>query len=132
MFRVSVFFMMLLVLSMPFVSLAQWGQVREQAISDATRDAKASVDKSLWFLAGCFGGFFGVLTASTYHHPVPAVALLGKSPEYIASYTDTYIVETRDIQSDMALTGCSLGVGIPVALMMLIASGNLPTPKVLR
>ena len=132
MFRVLVVFMVFLVLGIPFVSFPQWNQVQDQAVSDAKRDAKASVDKTLWFLAGCFGGFFGVVTASTYHHPVPTVSLLGKSPEYVAFYTDTYISEARDIQADMAFAGCSAAIGIPVFLTVLVSAGILPTPKILR
>ena len=131
-FHVSVFLMVFLVFSMPFVSFAQWNQVQEQAMSEAKRDAQASVDKQLWFWAGCFGGFFGVFGANTYHHPIPTVPLLGKSPEYVAFYTDTYIVETRDIQSDMAALGCGVGVGIPIFLSMCMSVGIIPTPKILR
>lgn len=120
-FQVLVFFVTLLTFSMPFVSLAQSStpsssEIQRQAALDAIRKAETSVNQRLWFWTGCFGTFFGYLTANTYHHPVPTVPLLGKSPEYVASYTDTYITETRKLQSQYALNGCMLGAALQICL----------------
>lgn len=111
-FHVSVFLFAVLVFSMPFVSLAQRSvtgmssRAQAQAISDAERDAEASVNKSVWFLAGCFGNILGFLTAQTYDRPVPTVPLLGKSPEYVAFYTDAYRKKTKQIQVSSVVPGC--------------------------
>ena len=118
-FHVLVLFVTLLMFSMPCVLLAQTHSVQTQAISDARRDAEASADQGLWFLAGCFGSFFGYLGANTYHRPVPTVPLLGKSPEYVAFYTDTYVARTRELQSRQALRGCLIGAGVQFAILFL-------------
>ncbi|RKU33993.1 hypothetical protein C6499_00115 [Candidatus Poribacteria bacterium] len=118
-FHVLTFCMVFLVFSAPFVALAQQFSGEAQAAIDrAKRDAEALTNKRLWFFAGCFGTFFGYLAANTYHSPVPTVALLGKSPEYVAFYTDTYVTKTQQLQSDQALNGCIIGAivqfGIPL------------------
>ena len=41
-----------------------------------------------------------------YEPSVPASALIGKSPEYVAFYTDTYILKSKDLQFQYALEGC--------------------------
>ena len=74
-----------------------------QAIQDAKRDAEVHTNKAAWFLFGCTG--VGLLFPYFYESSPPASALLGKSPEYVAYYTDTYKLETRDIQFRQAVTG---------------------------
>lgn len=99
---------------------------QERAVLAAWRDAEASVSTGLWFWTGCFANFFGYLTASTYHRPIPAVPLLGKSPEYVASYTDAYRAKTSELQMANAKRGaCISGVLylIPVAVTILSTSG---------
>ena len=132
MFQTLVFFVTLMTFSMSFPTFAQRTDVQVQAIQDAERDAKASVTASVWFLTGCIGGFFGYITAYTYHHPVPTVPLLGKSPEYVASYTDTYRAKTHELQSRYALNGCVIGAAVPLCLTALVSTGELPTPAILR
>ena len=60
-----------------------------QAIADAQRDAKLA-DTQVWAASGCVFGVIGILLAYVYTPQVPAVKLLGKSPEYVAYYTSTY------------------------------------------
>lgn len=126
-FHISVLFMAVMIFCAPFVTFAQWEITqteRERAVLAAWRDAETSVDKGLWFLAGCFGNFFGYLTASTYHRPIPTVPLLGKSPEYVASYTDAYRAKTSELQMANARIGVCLGCVlylIPAAVTISIA-----------
>ena len=111
-FQISVLFMAVLIFCAPFVTFAQWEMAQteqQRAVLAARRDAEASVNKGVWFLAGCFGNFFGYLTASTYHRPIPTVPLLGKSPEYVAYYTDAYRAETSELQRANARIGVCLG-----------------------
>ena len=62
-------------------------QARLDAELDVIRDAKSLE----WGLGGSVCGFF-VLGASVAYAPrVPTANLMGKSPEYIIAYTDTYI-----------------------------------------
>ena len=95
---------------MPFVLIVQTRSVQDQAIFDAKQDAEASANQHLWFLTGCFFNFFGYLFANTHYRPVPTIPLLGKSPDYVAFYTDTYIAETRKLQSCYVLNGCITSV----------------------
>lgn len=123
-FHISVLFMAVMIFCVPFVTFAQWEMAQteqERAVLAAWRDAEASVDKRLWFLAGCFGNFWGYLTASTYHRPIPTVSLLGKSPEYVAYYTDAYRAKTSELQMANAGRGVCLGCVlylIPAAVTM--------------
>ncbi|MCY3743197.1 MAG: hypothetical protein OXH00_19440 [Candidatus Poribacteria bacterium] len=55
-FYVSVFIMIVLVFSMPFIALAQQYSDSDVAILDAERDAKNDIHESKWFFAGCLGG----------------------------------------------------------------------------
>lgn len=121
-FHVLVLFATLLIFSMPFVLLAQTHSVQSQAVFDARQDAVASVNQGLWFMAGCFGTLLGYLGANTYHSPVPTVPLLGKSPEYVAFYTDTYVAKTRELQSTQAIMGCCIGASVQFIILFL--TGN--------
>ena len=64
----------------------------------AGQDAAADVNEFFWFggnfllssVGCCIFGTAGVLTAYLYKPPPPASRLLGKSPEYISLYLDTY------------------------------------------
>lgn len=124
MFQTLVLFVTLMTFSMSFPTFAQMTGVQRQAIQDAKRHAEASVNTDVWFLTGCIGSFFGYITAYTYHHPVPTVPLLGKSPEYVASYTDTYRAKTHELQSRSALYGCMTGVGVQFCLPLCILYYN--------
>ena len=111
-FRVFSCAMVLLLLSMPCLTLAQQTNDAAQAIADAKRDAKNAPYSYVWYPAGCILGVAGILIAVVYTphsllvcqpstvggilitavytpHPPPE-KLLGKSPEYTAYYTSTY------------------------------------------
>ena len=109
MFRVLIFSVTLMTFSMSFPTFAQLTGLQRQAVQDAKRHAEADSPTCLWFTAGLIGGFFGYLMAYTYHPPVPALPLLGKSPEYVAAYTDTYRKTSQKWQSRPALFGCVAG-----------------------
>jgi hypothetical protein len=42
--------------------------------------------------------------------------LMGKSPEYVAAYTDCYRKKGKSIKTKNALTGCLVGTGVTVAI----------------
>ena len=132
MFQTLVLFVTLITFSMSFPTFAQRTGAQRQASEDAKRHAEASVNTRVWFLTGCFGSFFGYLTAYTYHHPGPTVPLLGKSPEYVAFYTDTYRKTAQELQSRHALYGCIIAHSLPLCLTGLVSIDILPTPKILR
>ena len=81
--------MAILIFSMPFVALAQQN-LQAEAMIAAERDARNDVNTGLWFLGGCLGGVIGLVVAYAVEPSPPATRLLGKSPEYVAFYTDAY------------------------------------------
>ena len=86
-----------------------------QAIVDAERDAAVDANSVLWLggtfigtsLVGClFCGLPSILIASIYQPTPPAARLMGKSPEYIMLYTQTYKEKTKSRQMRDATIGC--------------------------
>lgn len=112
MFHVFVCLMVILVLSIPFVCLAQHNTIQQQAIADAEKDVSVDVNGSLWFLGGCLGNITVLVIASVFEPNPPASRLLGKSPEYIAAYTDTYRAKATNLQTTRALAGCLTGTAV--------------------
>jgi hypothetical protein len=108
-------FMALMVLSIPFVAMAQ-DDVMAVARADAERDAEMDVNGTIWFLAGCLGGLTGLLISYIYTPSPPASRLMGKPPEYVAYYTDFYKEKARGVQTNRALSGCLTFVVVYVAL----------------
>ena len=108
-FQVSVFLMAVLTFSMPFVTLAQQYSVQAEATAAGERDAEARTNKNVWRLLGCVGSIF-VVTGTYFYEPTPpAGPLLGKSPEYVAFYTDAYRLKAKNIQFRGAIEGCVAG-----------------------
>ena len=97
--------MAILIFSMPFVALAQQN-LQAEAMIAAERDARNDVNTGLWFLAGCLGGVIGMVVAYAVEPSPPATRLLGKSPEYVAFYTDAYTETGKKRQANSALGGC--------------------------
>ena len=77
----------------------------QQAIMDAERDANLS-DTQIWALAGCGFGIWGIAAAYIITPAVPTTKLLGKSPEYIAFYTETYQQKVKAERARQAGLGC--------------------------
>ena len=100
--------MAILTFSMPFVTFAQQN-LQMEAIVAAERDAQNDVNKGLWFLGGCLGGIVGVIVAYAVEPAPPATRLLGKSPEYVAFYTQAYAEKAKSLQANSALGGCVVG-----------------------
>lgn len=94
--------------------------IQSQAITDAKRDAQRVVNSSLWLLTGFVGNIIGVGASLTYKQTLPAEALIGKTPEYVAHYTNEFHRETQELQASYATTGCVSFVSL--ALIVLIVS----------
>ncbi len=107
--QILALFMALLTFSMPFVTFAQQNSLQMEAIVAAERDAQGDTSTGLWFLAGCLGGLIGVIIAYGVEPSPPATRLLGKSPEYVAFYTDAYNKKAKKLQTRSALGGCVVG-----------------------
>ncbi len=82
--------------------------------------ARADVSGGLWFIAGCLGGVIGVVVAYVFEPNPPATYLLGKSPEYVAAYTDAYRATAKSVQTSRAITGCIVESLLSVLLYALL------------
>lgn len=80
------------------------------ACVDAEQQAQSDITSSTWFIIGCLAGLVGYLIALSEPYP-PATKLLGKSPEYVAMYTDCYRRKGKEIKSKNALYGMLTGYG---------------------
>ncbi|MCY3740676.1 MAG: hypothetical protein OXH00_06630 [Candidatus Poribacteria bacterium] len=80
----------------------------------AEQDAGYDVRKVHWFFIGFCGNILGILIASVYEPTPPASRLLGKSPEYVASYTDSYKETGRRIQVNQARIGLLIVFGLAI------------------
>lgn len=117
MFHVLVFWTAVLIFSTSFAAIAQQTSVQAEAVAAAEQDAQNDVNGTLWFLGGCLGACVGGsvmgLTApilAYVYEPTPLSSrLIGKSPEYVAFYTDTYKARAQKIQVNRAWTGCITG-----------------------
>ena len=78
----------------------------QEYMSDAEADADARTNKLVWFLFGCVGNVFTVAYTYFYEPSPPAGPLLGKSPEYVAYYTDAYTIKAKNLQVRNAMIGC--------------------------
>ncbi len=87
-----------------------------QARVDAERDAAMRTNTTLWFAAGCCVGITGLIVSYIYEPAPPATGLLGKSPEYVAYYTEFYKAKAKQIQTKQAQTGCITGAVTYAAL----------------
>ncbi|RKU30819.1 hypothetical protein C6497_03850 [Candidatus Poribacteria bacterium] len=111
-FHVFVSLMVILIINLPCMSLAQQNTIQQQAIADAEQDVLVDVNGNLWFLGGCLGNITVLIIASVFEPHPPASRLLGKSPEYIAVYTDTYRRKASNLQTSRALAGCLTGTAV--------------------
>ena len=141
-FDISVLFLVALMFSMPLVTLAQQNSGQAEAIAAATAaeaDANQDVNKPLWFGAGCLlsgltlsplPGWYSLLippvglTGSYFYQPDPPLSrLIGKSPEYVDVYTQTYKSKRGNIQALWASTGCISGCAVMGGLVFAVGVG---------
>ncbi len=100
----------------PVIVLAQdAGDACLQAQMDAERD----VTGPLWFGAGCLFGILGVGAAYLIEPSPSAMSLLGKSPEYVAVYTNCYKNKGSSIQTKNAWTGCLIGAATETVIYLI-------------
>ena len=121
--RVSALLMAILTLSMPVSTLSQQN-LQAEAIIAAERDAQNDINRGLWLLGGCLGGVVGVIVAYAVEPSPPVTRLLGKSPEYVASYTDAYREKAKNGQVISALGGCCLNALATVYLLSISFQGS--------
>jgi hypothetical protein len=99
-------------------------QDTQTGCADGERQAQSDISGGTWFAIGCLAGLIGYLIAMSEPNP-PAMQLMGKSPEYVAAYTDCYRKKGKNIKSKNALTGCLVGTGATIVLYaILIAAAS--------
>ena len=108
-FQVLVLFMVVLLFSTPMIALAQQNSELADAVAAAERDAKANVNQTAWGVVGFLCFWPTVIVAFTMQPPPPASRFVGKSPEYIRIYTQTYKAKVRNLQTGPATLGCLAG-----------------------
>ncbi|MBA7604968.1 hypothetical protein ES703_12096 [subsurface metagenome] len=106
----------LIILSMIAVPIIILAEDAGDACLQAQMDAERNVSGPLWFGAGCLFGILGVGAAYLIEPSPSAVGMLGKSPEYVAVYTDCYKDKGSSIQTKNAWTGCLIGSTAEVAI----------------
>ena len=100
---------------MPFLSIAAQITKADHAelIKTAKADAKSDLDsteKMIWFLAGVGCGVLTIGNAALMNPNPPIHRLLGKSPEYVAIYADTYTKQIRTSRLGLASAGCMVNL----------------------
>ena len=118
MFHTLVAVMVVLTFSTPIVPLAQQDSTTIDAVADAIADAKRDINKTSWFMAGCFLNVIGLAAAQMHSPAVPADRLIGKSPAYVAVYTIRYKERLSELQMEYARNGCALGSVILGAVIL--------------
>ena len=117
--------MMLVLISVPFITFAQQSNHIEQAIKDAKADVQTPYGwLGLGFGSGllgyCIGGLPGgciggslVLTSTQVFAPVPpAHRLMGKSYEYVNTYRKAYQSEVKIKRLQYSAGGCLGGISV--------------------
>lgn len=101
-------------------------QTSPDICTQAAIDAKSDVKSWLWIGAGCVFNLLGVGAAYLYKPVPPPERLLGKSPEYVDSYTECYTKQARRSQADKAWIGCGVsgGVSLVAGTILIIALVN--------
>ena len=109
-FRSIVAVVVALMFSIPVASVLHAQDVGT-ACANAERQASSDISGGTWFLIGCVAGPIGYLIAMSEPNP-PSTHLLGKSPEYVAAYTDCYRRKGKSIKTKGALYGCLVATGV--------------------
>ena len=109
----------LIILSLIAVPVITLAQDAGDACLQAQMDAERDVTGPLWFGAGCLFGILGVGAAYLIEPSHSAMGLLGKSPEYVAAYTDCYKDKGRSIQTKNAWTGCLIGAATETVIYLI-------------
>jgi hypothetical protein len=94
-----------------------------RAAMEGTQDAQADENAALWFFAGCLLGLIGVVIAVVAEPTPPPARMMGKSPEYLAVYTQAYRAEGKAAQLRSSLWGVgTLVVGVVVLYVIVIVA----------
>lgn len=103
-------------------------KARTEDLLTACRDgqiaAKYNQDGFLWYSAGCLMGLIGILLAYVVEPVPPAVALMGKTPEYAFAYTDCYRTTAKRTRAQYAFAGLLTTGVLYLVFYIIISSEN--------
>jgi len=119
----------LVLLALPMLAEISSSQAEDARI-EAEAQAATDTSKILWFAVGCLGGPVGIAIAYLIESKAPQAVLLGKSPDYVASYTDAYTRKSKSIRTTFGLYGCGASV-VLWGLFYLLAFGTAATTNTL-
>ena len=117
-FRLFALVMAVLIFSMPCITLAQQPhtaeerQETEQAISDAIADAQQYISSFAWVAYGFTCAIVALPHALIGEAEIPIHRLLGKSPEYVKTYTLVYQQHAKRKRLQAAAIGCGISSAI--------------------
>ena len=93
---------------------------QQQARLDAEIHVIRDVKSLRWGLGGFLCSFFALGASVAYAPTVPTANLMGKSPDYIISYTDAYRSAMKRKNITAASIGCLVNVSI-ITLWLLVS-----------
>jgi len=105
--------MALLLLTVPVY--AQVNEV-QQATVDAKQDAEDNVSLLAWGAAGFACSFCAPLYALIAKPEVPVDRLMGKSPEYVSTYTAVYQQRAKNRRIQASVIGCGIASGVSLLM----------------
>jgi len=111
-----------LLLSLVIITLPLLAQQAEtqNAVTEAEKQAIVDANGTLWLVVGCVGSILAVVIGQVIEPKPPQSALLGKSPEYVAAYTDAYVKKVKKIRLNNSLIGCGISGAAEVLLYVLV------------
>ena len=115
------------VLGMAVLTLVVPIMAQEAATNAVIQDqqqAEADFNKAMWLGVGCLLGWVGLLIGYLVQPSPPATALMGKSPEYVAAYTEAYKEKMKSLQTKYALVGCLGNMALSMVYVALVASAS--------
>jgi hypothetical protein len=111
--RLTIAFLTICLIVLPILGLAQEAS---DAMTQAQRDAAMDSNGMLWMGCGFLFGIFAVGAAYIIGANPPAARLLGKSPEYVATYNLAYSQKARSIRVTNSIIGCLGGAVITLII----------------
>ena len=104
-------------------------EVLKRITAAAKHDANADTDADgcFWFCSGfslalgggCLLGALSLIPSYSYRPSPPLSRLVGKPPEYIAVYIDTYKEQRRSTAAGAVVAGCALGAATAGCLALI-------------
>ena len=95
--------------------------------AEGRRDGDTETSGILWFVAGCGLGILGVVGAYLIKPTPPAAKLVGKSPDYVAAYSDCYRDAAVSVQTKWAWIGCGSSVVLWLVYFLVIVAAATTT-----